>query len=188
MTHAEKVKAIVRRLPTPVQTALAQATIWRNVDWNRGTSHDETGEFVKDQRWVVEDPALGEAISSLIRSPRNPDKDHFVLIDLDVNAAIIPSSTSGHGHLYIDHPVSWEHMERLLEVLVDMGIVEKGYLEASRTRRQTFLRLPWVKKGRERHQRGWTPEEVEEFLNPTPITGDDAWADPAGRWPSDAPF
>ena len=29
---------------------------------------------------------------------------------------------------------------------VDGGVVEEGYLNASRTRKATFVRLPWVRK------------------------------------------
>jgi hypothetical protein len=71
---------------------------------------------------------------------------HLVLLDLDVPAHLVPSSTPGHSHLYIELPMSWERYEALLAALAAAGIVEPGYLQVSRKRRATHLRLPWVKK------------------------------------------
>ncbi len=71
---------------------------------------------------------------------------HTVAIDVDHKVVALHSTTPGHYHLYIDVPMTWEKYERLLEAMVDCGIVEEGYLEASRIRRATFLRLPWVGK------------------------------------------
>lgn len=72
--------------------------------------------------------------------------NHAPAIDIDVPAEFIPSSTEGHGHLKFDVEMTWEDYQKLLLVMVEVGIVEKGFYEASVRRGSTFLRLPWIKK------------------------------------------
>lgn len=71
---------------------------------------------------------------------------HTIMIDIDRPMRVVPSSTSGRHHLYIDVPVQWPDYERLLHALVAAGVVEPGYVSASVRRRASFLRLPWVRK------------------------------------------
>lgn len=71
---------------------------------------------------------------------------HAPVIDFDVPARLVPSSTPGNSHLYIDVAMSWEKYEALLQALVDAGVVEPGYLGASRERRATFVRMPGFTK------------------------------------------
>jgi hypothetical protein len=72
---------------------------------------------------------------------------HTIMLDLDVPATLVPSSTPGHSHLYIDTPMDWAKYVRLLDALRDAGVIEYGYAEASKARGYTALRLPWVRKG-----------------------------------------
>lgn len=71
---------------------------------------------------------------------------HAVLLDLDVPATLVPSSTEGHSHLYIDVSTGWHNYKRLLDALADCGVIERGYAEASKRKGASYLRLPWVKK------------------------------------------
>jgi hypothetical protein len=48
--------------------------------------------------------------------------------------------------LYLDVPMPWEKYRALLIALGDAGILEPGYVSASLTREQTFVRRPEVKK------------------------------------------
>lgn len=57
-----------------------------------------------------------------------------------------PSSTPGHGHLYIDAILWWDEYEALLQAFAWAGLVEPGYVGASMRRKATHLRLPWVRK------------------------------------------
>jgi hypothetical protein len=68
------------------------------------------------------------------------DRFHLLMLDL------IPSSTEGHGHLYIDHEISQDDWEQLIALLGKIGIIEEGYAEASLNRGHTDLRLPWERK------------------------------------------
>ncbi len=72
---------------------------------------------------------------------------HAPVIDIDVPHALVPSSTPGKGHLYLDVPMSTEKLMQLLKVMADVGVVEHGYYAASRARGFSAVRLPWVKKG-----------------------------------------
>jgi hypothetical protein len=68
------------------------------------------------------------------------DGFHMPAIDLDLPTKLVPSSTEGHYHLFIDHKLSAENYWKLLSCLVDVGIVERGFYELSEARGASFLR------------------------------------------------
>jgi hypothetical protein len=86
------------------------------------------------------------AFSNLIGSQLCDSDLHAPALDIDVPHSLTPSSTPGHGHLFIDVPMPWKKYKKLLKVMGECGILEKGYVDASIRRRGSFLRLPWVKK------------------------------------------
>jgi hypothetical protein len=71
---------------------------------------------------------------------------HAPAIDLDIPAALVPSSTPGHSHLYIDAEIPLDDYLDLLRVMVRCGLVEPGFYQAARKRKQTMLRRPGIKK------------------------------------------
>lgn len=71
---------------------------------------------------------------------------HRPVLDLDVPAQLVPSTTPGHHHLYIDVDMSWPTYKRLLRALAKAGVIEAGYAKASIHRGASFVRLPWVRK------------------------------------------
>lgn len=71
---------------------------------------------------------------------------HTVMLDLDVPARLVPSTTPGHSHLYIDVPMPWHKYQALLGALSMAGIIEPGYYAVSVRKRASMLRLPWIKK------------------------------------------
>lgn len=73
-------------------------------------------------------------------------KWHFPVIDIDHPCKLVESSTRGHFHLYVDKEVTWERYKMILLSLVDAGIVERGYYEASVQHGQTFVRKPGLTK------------------------------------------
>lgn len=72
---------------------------------------------------------------------------HTIQLDLDCEHYYVPSSTSGHGHLYIYRAVNRDQYSLLLHTLVGLGIIQRGYADQLFSYGQTFLRLPGVKKG-----------------------------------------
>ena len=71
---------------------------------------------------------------------------HAPCIDIDHVVRVVESSTPGHGHLYIDVAMTWDHYVAILDALAAAGVVEQGYYRASLLRKGTHLRLPWVRK------------------------------------------
>lgn len=72
---------------------------------------------------------------------------HAIILDLDLPAYLVPSSTPGHSHLYIDKVLNEDAYYELLDALAKAGVLEPGYVTASKRKGGTHLRLPWVKKG-----------------------------------------
>lgn len=98
---------------------------------------------------VPEVETLDEAnvITSKVASTANwMSPLHKVVIDVDMPVTLVPSSTPGHFHLYIDHLLSWSSYKELLLALVNAGIIQQGYFDSSIMRGHTTLRLPWIKK------------------------------------------
>ena len=95
-----------------------------------------------DEREEVSSMADADIITSQIEN----SKMHTIMLDLDVPAKLIRSTTAGHSHLYIDVPVCWPRYKLLLEALALAGVLEPAYVEHSKTKGFTALRLPWVKK------------------------------------------
>jgi hypothetical protein len=71
---------------------------------------------------------------------------HMPALDIDFQAHLLPSSTSGHFHLYLDKPMTWNNYLYLLKALAAVGILESGFLAAARRREATYLRLPHIPK------------------------------------------
>jgi hypothetical protein len=75
---------------------------------------------------------------------------HMPVIDIDFPCELIPSSTPGHFHLYINREVYWGQYSRLLLALSDCKIIEEGYMRAAIHHGGTFVRKPGVFKEKEK--------------------------------------
>jgi len=106
---------------------------------------DETGDIDYSGEVVSADRLEEAEVVTSLGEPSFVDL-HRPILDVDLPMHIIPSSTEGHGHLYIDKLLTWHQYERLLSVLADCGIIERGYYNVSVAREHTAVRLPWVKK------------------------------------------
>ena len=95
------------------------------------------GEYPKD---ATERAGVGPDDANLVSSAL-PDGRHAPVLDLDVPAKMIPSSTEGHHHLYIDVPMTWRKYKKLLRTLGKVGILEPGYVGASISRGRSHARL-----------------------------------------------
>lgn len=73
-------------------------------------------------------------------------KYHAPVLDIDFPCSVVPSSTPGHHHLFIDAPMPWAVYERLLRALEQAGILEHGFVQGSIARGQSSVRVPWVRK------------------------------------------
>lgn len=134
-----------------------QATEW--VDYSQG-SGDSDDPNHSDVRGFTQDPRLATAVTSIVRDtltagPFGENRMHKPVIDLDLDARLVESSTPGHHHLHIDKAMTWDNYVRLLCVLAEVGLVEPGYVSASIERGHTSVRLPHVKRD--------VPRPVESF-------------------------
>lgn len=109
---------------------------------------DSDGQLdeIEDRKKVAEDE--GNIYSSQLAMDNNK---HCPSLDIDFMCELIPSSTDGHFHLYIDAPMSWDEYQELLHVLAKVGILQEGYVGASIKRGATFLRKPGVYKEEDEH-------------------------------------
>ncbi len=71
---------------------------------------------------------------------------HKPVIDLDFPCQLIPSSTLGHFHLYIDKEIPRDAMFALLDTMVAVGLVQKGFRDGCLSDGMTMIRPSWVKK------------------------------------------
>lgn len=135
---------------------LRRLTTFR-VDWTKARGKHDPNDVADYEPMIDREEADIEhanVVSSLIRTdpkdfyadPNN--RRHVLAIDLDIPATLIPSSSPGHHHLYIEVPKGIPHHRymALLSALADAGIIERGYAEVSIARGHSDLRLPWVKK------------------------------------------
>lgn len=126
-------------------------TLHKNVRWEMA-DYDTTGPDDAPDRDATTDIAEAEAVSSLRAGSdfRNGEGLHDLLIDIDIEAHLVPSSTTDHHHLYVPLACKWEKYVAFLEAAADIGLIEEGYANACISRGATSLRLPWVPKGSER--------------------------------------
>lgn len=89
----------------------------------------------------VPDPD-GELMSSYIAG----SKKHAPVLDIDIPMRLIPSTTPGHSHLYIDLPMSRTKMMFMLWALKLAGVIEMGFFWWCLRRGGTFVRIPSVRK------------------------------------------
>lgn len=94
----------------------------------------------------IEDANL---VSSRIAGMSLHSNLHAPTLDLDMQCALVSSSTPGHFHLYIDKVMTWENYQKLLIVMREVGILERGFVNCSIEQGQSTLRLPWVTKANE---------------------------------------
>lgn len=71
---------------------------------------------------------------------------HAPVLDIDFPAQLVPSSSEGHFHLYLDRVMTWDEYRVLLWTLWKVGIIEEGFYQLSIKRGATFVRKPGIKK------------------------------------------
>jgi hypothetical protein len=71
---------------------------------------------------------------------------HMPVIDIDIPCRYVPSTTPGHGHLYIDKEMEFHQFMAMLYAMESAGVVQTGYRKFTEQRGNAFVRPPWVKK------------------------------------------
>lgn len=101
----------------------------------------------RDGRFEVPAAEYASVVSSEL-DDGYPDRTplHRVVLDIDWQAELVPSTTPGHYHLYINKAMTWDQYVKLLDVMAEVGLLQQGYVTASKVRKATMVRLPWIKK------------------------------------------
>jgi hypothetical protein len=99
--------------------------------------------YALDTRMEVESDTEANLISSEIKDGNGW---HMPVIDIDYEAHLQPSSTSGHYHLYLQIPIDKEKYLRALEAMAEAGMIEPGFAKLARERGASFVRKPGHKK------------------------------------------
>ena len=141
MNKRKGFRALVAALPL-----VGQRLAW--VDFRHGGSSDDD---VQDKAVTMDAPVEEANVMTSLVDVGSRDVEEYLdvhrpVIDIDHAVRVIPSSTGGHSHLFIDVTLTWGDYLKLLDVLVEIGIVQPGYVNASRARGYTAVRLPWVSK------------------------------------------
>jgi len=89
---------------------------------------------------------------------------HRPVIDIDMGVAVLPSTNPGNFHLFIDKQMSKDDYFRLLEVMVDVGIVEEGFFDAAKAKGASGVRLPWIDKNNHADN-AFDPDEYKDSLS-----------------------
>lgn len=121
-------------------------------------------QIVCSDMWVQLEPGWysGTELEGMESKHHRTDLNrHKPILDIDFEAKLLPSTTEGHYHLFLDKEMSWELYEELLTTLAKCGIIEQGYANASIQRHYSAARLPWVKK--EKHLNPNHPDEESPF-------------------------
>lgn len=117
--------------------------LWTVTKWaytGQGESY-EAGEFR-----VPENDLEADAIGSLIENKPSEPELHAPVLDFDFPCELLPSSTYGNNHLYINTPMSWENYEKLLGTLCEVGLIQEGFYRAAIKNKQTIVRKPGTHK------------------------------------------
>lgn len=133
------------RLITPWRTN----KIFRVLHWYGGGDSAifvEGGHDISKDIEETTDLDSADIVSSKVLDGDGVTGKHMVMFDVDIPMHVEPSSTPGHNHVYFDAYVDWESFTKLLDELANCGVVEPGYVGASKARGFTALRLPWVHK------------------------------------------
>lgn len=107
-----------------------RVTNYENINDNLVLVHEDQSNLTSSQVWV----------GSRIR--------HLPVLDIDFEARLVPSSTPGHYHLYLDgmKPMEERKYANLLNALADAGVIEHGYASASVARGMSLVRNPGIKR------------------------------------------
>jgi hypothetical protein len=105
------------------------------------TVHDDYGEWATETWTKSQD---GPMVSSKTNSQRsgfsgNP-AIHYPMFDIDAPAALVPSSTEGHFHLYLSTPTTWRRYKKAMKAMAKAGMIDYEWWELAKRRKQAVLR------------------------------------------------
>lgn len=124
-------------------------TFWSTTSGKLSASEDNHDQQVK----VESEPSDALLIGSQKMSEDEKNPKYRLFLDLDINAVLLPSSSEGHHHLIVDANLTKEQHDKVLDVLSEVGIIQRGFALGGRDVSGASLRLPWVVKGEDKSLR-----------------------------------
>lgn len=109
-------------------------------------SSEVVDAYASQSEWRKKPIDKANMITSEMLLPASTNM-HNIILDIDYEAQLVPSSTPGHYHLFLDKVMPWPTYEKLLKALAEAGIIQWGFYEGAVKRKATSVRLPWIKKG-----------------------------------------
>lgn len=113
-------------------------------DWGNDDSDDKSNNRSSDREKVTS-VDRANVMTSLHREDFLGET-HALVLDIDHDSWLMPSTTPGHYHLYVDVEIEPDKYWALLDALAEAGVIERGYAGASKQRGFTSVRLPWIEK------------------------------------------
>lgn len=118
----------------------AGRTFWRIIKKKKTVSGGyfpaATATFEELQQVGTLSLQAGDLVAS-----KTPIKDwHLPVLDIDFEAHLVPSSTPGHYHLFLNQPIPWREYRRLLKALARAGIVEKDWVKSALSHGMSMVR------------------------------------------------
>ena len=122
--------------------------LYKVLKWVIDSSSDDGNMFGLEE---TDNLGVADIITSMVLHTdeyknRTPTQMHTFVVDIDLPATLMPSSTPGHSHLYIESYMSWSQYVKVLDAMAEAGIIEYGYVNASKARGFTAVRLPWIRR------------------------------------------
>jgi hypothetical protein len=99
-----------------------------------------------DHEPANEDRVIATRETANLVSSLCDDGLHRPALDLDIPCRLVPSSTEGHFHLYIEVGMTEAVYMELCDALAKAGLISSFYNKCAQLRKATFLRPEWVKK------------------------------------------
>jgi len=115
--------------------------------------------YEEDPERVPSEHGYATLVSSML-----PNGNHMPVIDLDLDCALVESSTPGHYHLYINQEMSYGQYLNILQALTDAGVVQPGFNRFSRERGQGFVRYPGYTKEDEKRDSKAAQEAYDDAM------------------------
>lgn len=109
-------------------------------------SYDEAFAYVKNDKVQERDAPVDEANIITSLDIDSYGAYHRPVLDIDFEAKLIPSSTEGHYHLYIDKLIPTQAYFNLLDALAEVELIQPAVAKFARERGYSAVRLPWINK------------------------------------------
>lgn len=127
---------------------ISRMTLFYVTDWGNNDSQTKSDNRPGDRHEVKTGMNNANVVTSLHSADSTRAGRHALVLDIDHPTWLVPSTTPGHFHLYVDVPsgIETSDYEAILNALAVGGVIEWGYAGASKARGFTSVRLPWVEK------------------------------------------